>query len=132
MKTRFTLMLAAGLVATLLVSVQHAARPVQDLDDLSGLRESSRPLREIVPEGYAPGVLGGLGGAAIQPLDVDTTGVIAPGPDLWELDADTGAQYRRGELLVKFSQGAGRDVRTHAMRAAGGERGGGGFHVNHE
>jgi serine protease len=53
---------------------------------------------------------------------IETSGVTITAPDLWETDSDTGARYRRGELLVRFNEGVGATTRTQTLQRAGGSR----------
>jgi serine protease len=43
-------------------------------------------------------------------------------PQLWDVDPATGAQYRRGELLVRFKDGASQALRVQALQRRGATR----------
>jgi serine protease len=55
----------------------------------------------------------------IEPPDTNV-----PSPDVWELDPNTGAYYRRGELLVQFKNNATTTQRTLALQRSGTSRAG--------
>ena len=68
---------------------------------------------------------GRLGGIRTEPLpriSVDTTGLRVSVPETWQRDPVTGAQYRPGELLVRFRSGVNASVRNFAMQTARGRR----------
>jgi serine protease len=64
-----------------------------------------------------PGAYGGLRREARPRLEVDAAGITAPAALAWEVDAATGAQYRRGEVLVRFKDGVSTALRQRAMDA---------------
>ena len=51
-----------------------------------------------------PGTLGRLRTEAAPRPSPGTTGVTVPVPNVWEVDPATGAQYRRGQVLVRFDE----------------------------
>jgi serine protease len=53
---------------------------------------------------------------------IDVTGRSIDRPDLWATDPATGAQYRRGQVLVKFRLNADTAARSRAIQSAGGGR----------
>jgi serine protease len=67
-------------------------------------------------------VLGGLQTNGRPSITIQRHGVILPGSDAWELDSDTGAEYRRGEVLVRFRTGADAIARDRAVRTVRGRR----------
>lgn len=69
-----------------------------------------------------PGRLGALRSEMPPPMTVDASGVAVPRPDVWDVDPVTGAQYRRGEVLVRFREGADAIGRLRALRTARGTR----------
>src|SRR5688572_19645022 len=69
-----------------------------------------------------PGRLGGLRTEARPRLDLDATGVSVSLPDVWEVDPATGAQYRRGEVLVRFRPGANVALQARALQSVRGRR----------
>ena len=62
------------------------------------------------------GVLRSLRTAPDERLAVDASGVTVSLPEVWDVDPVSGAQYRRGELLVRFRPGANADIRAHARQ----------------
>lgn len=69
-----------------------------------------------------PGVLQPLRTAPATRLSLDLPGETISMPALWELDAATGAYYRRGELLVQFKDGVSPTVRTQTLERSGASR----------
>ena len=69
-----------------------------------------------------PGRLGGLRTEARPRLDLDATGVSVSLPDVWETDPATGAQYRRGEVLIRFRPGANTTLQARALQSVRGRR----------
>src|SRR5690606_36550721 len=69
-----------------------------------------------------PGMLRGLRTEAGPRPTIDATGVVVPAPDVWDTDPLTGAQYRRGQVLVRFTGGATAAMRASSLRTAGGRR----------
>jgi serine protease len=74
-----------------------------------------------------------LNGAAIpavllplrtEPVNLPVEPSVGPGaiPDGWDLDPATGAYYRRGELLVRFREGANQNLRALALQRSGARR----------
>jgi serine protease len=53
---------------------------------------------------------------------IDTAGRSLDRPQLWATDPSTGAQYRRGQVLVKFRLNADTAARSRAIQSAGGGR----------
>ena len=84
---------------------------------------SSTPGRKVrtndVP---TPGSLGGVRTQPLPRIDVNTTGLQFPIPQTWAIDPATGAEYRPGEVLVRFKNGANALFRARALRAARGRR----------
>jgi serine protease len=78
--------------------------------------------RERIPDVPTPGHLGGLRREAAPQITLDTTGVAESVPSSWDVDPATGAQYRKGELLVQFKEGVDSTLRARAMQAARGSR----------
>lgn len=69
-----------------------------------------------------PGRLGGLRTEPRPRLEVDAAGVSVSLPDVWDVDPATGAEYRRGEVLVRFRPGANVTLRARALQAVRGRR----------
>jgi serine protease len=69
-----------------------------------------------------PGVLSGLRTHAPDRPSIDTTGSDIAEPSVWEVDPDTGAQYRRGELLVRFKADVDSAIRVRALESNRGTR----------
>lgn len=69
-----------------------------------------------------PGRLGALRREMPPPLTVDASGVVLSRPDTWDVDPLTGAQYRRGEVLVRFRADADAIARLSTLRTARGRR----------
>ncbi|HET7221550.1 MAG TPA: S8 family serine peptidase [Vicinamibacterales bacterium] len=63
-----------------------------------------------------PGVLQPVRRGPIETFTLDTQGIAAPVVDDIDVDPVSGARYRRGELLVRFREGASDDVRAQALR----------------
>ncbi len=70
-----------------------------------------------------PGVLQSLRTEPAE-LPIEPPDSNVPAPDFWELDPETGAYFRRGELLVKFKNGATTTQRTLALQRSGTTRAG--------
>ena len=64
-----------------------------------------------------PGRLGGLRTEPRPRLEVDATGVDVSLPHVWDVDPATGAEYRRGEVLVRFKPGANVTLRARALQS---------------
>ena len=64
-----------------------------------------------------PATYGGLRREARPRMDIDAAGVSTVVPSAWEVDPTTGAQYRRGEVLVRFKEGTSLQLRQRAMDA---------------
>jgi serine protease len=64
-----------------------------------------------------PGTFGGLRREARPRMTIDASGINAAIPNAWETDPATGAQYRRGEVLVRFRDGVSPALRQRAMDA---------------
>ena len=69
-----------------------------------------------------PGRLGGVRRDPLPRLEVDATGFQGTVPETWQLDPVTGAQYRRGEVLVRFKTGVSATLQLRAMQAGRGRR----------
>ena len=69
-----------------------------------------------------PGRLGGVRRDPLPRIDIDTTGFQGSVPDRWGLDPATGAQYRAGEVLVRFKNGVNASLQLRAMQAGRGRR----------
>jgi serine protease len=69
-----------------------------------------------------PGRIGALRTEMPPQMTVDAAGVAPSLPAVWEIDPLTGAQYRRGEVLVRFGTGADAITRLSTLRAARGRR----------
>ena len=69
-----------------------------------------------------PGRLGGVRRQPLPRLSVDTTGLNRAVPESWRVDPATGAEYRPGEVLVRFKSGVNASLRTQAMQAGRGRR----------
>ena len=63
-----------------------------------------------------PGLLGGLRTESAPQLSLDTTGLTVSLPDVWDVDPGTGAQYRRGEVLVRFKEGVDAILEARALQ----------------
>ena len=55
-------------------------------------------------------------------LDIDPTGLQISIPQNWSVDPSTGAQYRPGEVLVRFRNGVDASLRAQAVQVARGRR----------
>ena len=86
------------------------------------VRGQGAALRERSQTPGSPGVLARVGEKRFARLNLDASQVTAPTQTVWAVDPATGAEYRRGELLVRFRDGASLSARTQAMRAVGGAR----------
>lgn len=64
-----------------------------------------------------PASYGGLRREARPRMTIDASGITAVVPNAWETDPVTGAQYRRGEVLVRFRDGISPALRQRAMDA---------------
>jgi serine protease len=64
-----------------------------------------------------PGSFGGLRREARARLQIDAGGVVLAASNAWDVDPSTGAQYRRGEVLVRFRDGVSPALRQRAMDA---------------
>jgi serine protease len=58
--------------------------------------------------------------AAHMPLDA--SGFSTELPEVWDIDPKTGAEYRRNEVLVQFTEGAAETLRVHALSTTGARR----------
>ena len=55
-------------------------------------------------------------------LEVDATGFQGTVPETWQIDPASGAQFRRGEVLVRFKNGVSATLQLRAMQAGRGRR----------
>ena len=95
MRKAFFIVLAMTIIAGVFATAREASE--------SQLRERSNDVQ----------IVGAFGGLLTSPFqlsspelpDVDTLGpaIVAAEAAVWDTDAVTGAQYRRGELLVQFA-----------------------------
>ena len=69
-----------------------------------------------------PGRLGGVRRDPLPRLEIDATGFQGTVPDSWQIDPVTGAQFRRGEVLVRFRNGVSATLQLRAMQAGRGRR----------
>ena len=69
-----------------------------------------------------PGFLGGLRRESAPHITFDTTGVTLSLPDVWDVDPGTGAQYRRGEVLVRFRDDVDAIGRARTVQSVRGRR----------
>jgi len=69
-----------------------------------------------------PGVLQRLRMTPPDPLPSLTPNAIEPLASPWDVDPQTGAEYRRGELLVQFKAGTSTSARAQALQASRGAR----------
>lgn len=102
------MLVACALIAgaTLLVTV-----PLRSQD--------SAPGRQRLYDSPAPGqLLGPTDRPPIAPAPPAGEALAKIATDGWELDPATGAYYKRGELLAKFSDGSGSIQRSRAFREA--------------
>jgi serine protease len=83
--------------------------------------QTSAP-RERMNDVPTPGTLRSLRTEPAERPAFDASGVAEPVTQALELDAATGAYYRRGELLVQFAAGAGAAARAQALQRSGGKR----------
>jgi serine protease len=72
--------------------------------------------KERVNQSGTPGVLRPLRRTPPTTFTIDTDGITLP-DDGTAIDPDTGARYRRGELLVQFNEGASASARAQALQA---------------
>jgi serine protease len=79
-------------------------------------------LRERSQTPGSPGVLARVGDKRLDRLVIDAGQTTLPAGNVWAVDPVTGAEYRRDELLVRFSESAETSARAQAARAAGGTR----------
>ena len=63
-----------------------------------------------------PGVLKPLRTGAGDRISIEASDATAQMPAVWDTDASTGVEYRRGEVLVRFKDGASAEVRTQARQ----------------
>ncbi len=80
---------------------------------------TQRRTNDIPTRGSFSNVLRTEPGARPQ---IDTTGRSIERSELWATDPATGAQYRRGQVLVKFRLNADTASRSRAIQSAGGGR----------
>jgi serine protease len=81
------------------------------------------PRKERLNETATPGVLRPPRTTPVELPVIDDSVAQSPWPqDFWEIDAATGARYRRGQLLVKFKEGASTPARAQAMQRSGTSR----------
>ena len=87
---------------------------------LTTAQQPSAPVsarKERINQSGTPGVLRPLRRTpATEQLTLDTQGITLP-DDGTAIDPDTGARYRRGELLIRFEEGASTSVRARARQA---------------
>lgn len=69
-----------------------------------------------------PGRLGALRTEMPPQMTVNASGVAVSRPDVWDVDPLSGAEYRRGEVLIRFREGADAITRLQALRTARGTR----------
>ncbi|HEY0873626.1 MAG TPA: S8 family serine peptidase [Vicinamibacterales bacterium] len=79
-------------------------------------------IRERSQTPGSPGVLARVGDKRLDRLTIDAGGATLPAQPDWAFDPVTGVEYRRGELLVRFREGASSSARSQALRAVGGAR----------
>lgn len=114
MKLRALTVLSLVAGAALVVSAQQP--PTQPAPNRSaGYKERTHD----VP---TPGMLRGLRTEAGPRPTIDATGVVVPAPAVWDIDPLTGAQYRRGQVLVRFSASASEPLRASSLRRSGARR----------
>ena len=71
--------------------------------------------KERVNQSGTPGVLRPLRRTPPTPFTIDTDGITLPDAGT-AIDPETGARYRRGELLIQFNEGASASVRAQALQ----------------
>ena len=69
-----------------------------------------------------PGRLGGMRTQPLPRITVNTTGRNLSLPQTWQVDPATGAQFRAGELLVRFQEGVSEARRVQTLQASRGRR----------
>jgi serine protease len=102
-------------ILRLLVSFVAAAAASVLTSAQQGPPAARKQLSGDVP---TPGVLRALRTEPAERIDVDATGVTLELPDVWDVDPDTGAHFRRDELLVRFKESADDRARTQTFQAS--------------
>jgi serine protease len=75
------------------------------------------PQKTRVGDVPTPGILLPIRTSPPVQISIDASGVTVSPPAVWEKDPVTGAEYRRDELLVRFTSGADARVRLQALQA---------------
>jgi len=96
------------------VLVLSAAAVALTAEQQPGSPPSAR--KERVNQSGTPGVLRPLRRTPPTTFTTDTDGITLP-DDGTAIDPNTGARYRRGELLVQFHEGASASARVQALQA---------------
>jgi serine protease len=84
------------------------------------LSQGSGAVKQVLQSDTTPGLFLGLASeGAPAPFHLPDSATSQPLPsDEWEIDPSTGAEYKRGELLVKFAEGASASARASAVSRA--------------
>jgi serine protease len=111
MRTRLAALAVLSLAPILLVSAHQ--EPTQS---------SGAARKERMNDVPTAGVLGPLRTEAAERISIDAIPELPAVPDAWDVDPTTGAQYRRGELLVRFRAGTSDAARAQALQRSGRSR----------
>jgi serine protease len=111
MYTRPVAVLAALGLAGLAASAQQPQVP-------TGTAGSRQRIHDVP----TPGRLGGLRTESAPRISIPSSGSTYSPPDGWGIDPATGAEYRSGEVLVRFRLGVSAALRARALQRARGER----------
>ena len=114
----FAVVTAAALVGS---AQERSERP----SGPNGRRQSASPPlshKQRTHDVPTPGFLGGIRTEPAPQIALDTTGMTLSLPDVWDVDPSTGAQYRRGEVLVRFRDDFDAIARVRALQTTRGRR----------
>ena len=109
MSNRILSVLAVVAACAILTSAQQPSAPAEG---------RKQRMHDIA----TPGVLHRLRTELPELPSIDGSGISATLPDVWAMDPDTGARYRRGELLVQFNDGVDTQARVQALSVTRGAR----------
>jgi serine protease len=111
-------MIKAGISVLLLCTAAAVFTSAQQVDSpqFSDLR------RERLNENSTPGVFLPLRTESAETPNVDVTGFTTSLPEIWEVDPSTGAEYRPGEVLVRFHERVDQRTRLLALQEGGGSQ----------
>lgn len=113
MSSRLRLLAAIGLAGALSAATQHAQQqPPASAGMPSSISEIS------IDPGVTLGTLGERRREHLLPFPLNTTRATRPHSEVWEADPNTGALFRTGEVLVKYTADTTPAQRATAMAAA--------------